>query len=103
MRRSVRKFHSVSFGSCIGGCSQDLILSIVWSIEDIAGVLEEQEVVDIERLEEELNSASPFEIMDQALALFGTDIAILILNPVCTCFCQHGRSPFVGLMVLRKR
>jgi hypothetical protein len=39
-------------------------------------VLEEQEVVDIERLEEELNSASPFEIMDQALALFGTDIAI---------------------------
>lgn len=52
------------------------ILSIVWSIEDIAGVLEEQEVVDIERLEEELNSASPFEIMDQALALFGTDIAI---------------------------
>ncbi|CAM6002931.1 unnamed protein product, partial [Sphagnum balticum] len=52
----------------------------------LPGVLEEQEVVDIERLEEELNSASPFEIMDQALALFGTDIAILILNPVCTCF-----------------
>ncbi|CAK9206562.1 unnamed protein product [Sphagnum troendelagicum] len=42
----------------------------------LPGVLEEQEVVDIERLEEELNSASPFEIMDQALALFGTDIAI---------------------------
>ncbi|CAM6000720.1 unnamed protein product [Sphagnum balticum] len=36
----------------------------------LPGVLEEQEVVDIERLEEELNSASPFEIMDQALALF---------------------------------
>ncbi|CAK9235686.1 unnamed protein product [Sphagnum troendelagicum] len=36
----------------------------------LLGVLEEQEVVDIERLEEELNSASPFEIMDQALALF---------------------------------
>ncbi|KAH9539576.1 hypothetical protein CY35_15G064600 [Sphagnum magellanicum] len=46
------------------------------ALPDIAGVLEEQEVVDIERLEEELNSASPFEIMDQALALFGTDIAI---------------------------
>ncbi|KAH8942783.1 hypothetical protein BDL97_13G013100, partial [Sphagnum fallax] len=60
------------------------------SAADVAlpGVLEEQEVVDIERLEEELNSASPFEIMDQALALFGTDIAILILNPVCTFFSE---------------
>lgn len=67
-----------------GKRSDSVVAAATSAVAELAAVVEEKArapekeevVVDYEKMAEELQNASPLEIMDRALAEFGNDIAI---------------------------